>query len=83
MANFGVIENDIIVNVIVAVNKETAETVTGQTCVELPPLEVGTGWTYKDGNFFSPEHVKMMAEAEAEAKALAETTNEPDTSAKA
>lgn len=77
MANYGVIENDIIVNVVVAADKETAEVVTGRTCVELPLLDVGIGWTYKDGNFLSPEQV------EANAKASVEATNEPNTSTKA
>lgn len=74
MANYGVIENDIITNIIVAANKEIAETVTGKTCVEVPLVDVGVGWTYKDGNFLSPEIIKMTAEAEAEKTAQSTTT---------
>jgi hypothetical protein len=54
MVNYGVIENDVIVNIIVAENKEIAETVTGKPCVELPSLNVGIGWAYKSGVFTAP-----------------------------
>jgi hypothetical protein len=54
MADYGVIENDIIENVIVAESKEIAETVTGKLCVELPPTNVGVGWAYKSGTFTAP-----------------------------
>lgn len=63
MADYGVIENDIIVNVIVAENKEIAETVTGKLCVELPPLGVGIGWTYKGGTFTAPVEPKPITSA--------------------
>jgi creatinine amidohydrolase/Fe(II)-dependent formamide hydrolase-like protein len=54
MINYAVIENEVIVNVIVAENKEIAETVTGKLCVVLPPLNVGVGWAYKGGTFTAP-----------------------------
>jgi hypothetical protein len=54
MPNFGTVENNLITNIIVAETKEIAETVTGQTCVLLPPLEVGIGWTYEGGTFTAP-----------------------------
>ena len=55
MANFAVIENDIVINIIVADTKEIAELVTGLTCVEYTKSNpAGTGWTYKDGKFIMP-----------------------------
>jgi creatinine amidohydrolase/Fe(II)-dependent formamide hydrolase-like protein len=54
MADFAVIENNVIVNVIVAETKEIAEKVTGKLCVVLPPLNVGIGWTYEGGTFTAP-----------------------------
>ncbi len=54
MPNYGVVENNVITNVIVAENKEIAETVTGQLCVELPHYDVGIGWTYEGGTFIRP-----------------------------
>jgi hypothetical protein len=55
MPNYGILENTLITNVIVAETKEIAEQVTGKTCVELPPLNVGTGWTYEGGTFSAPD----------------------------
>lgn len=55
MPNYGVVENDLITNVIVAENKEIAETVTNKLCVELPHYDVGIGWTYKGGIFSAPD----------------------------
>jgi hypothetical protein len=49
MPNYGTLNGIVINNVITAESKEIAETVTGQTCVELPPLNVGIGWTYDGG----------------------------------
>jgi hypothetical protein len=47
MFNYAVIENDIVVNVIVADSKETAEQVTGKTCVHYTnenPAILGLGY---------------------------------------
>lgn len=54
MPNYGTLNGIVINNVITAESKEIAETVTGQTCVELPPLDVGIGWTYENGTFSAP-----------------------------
>ena len=54
MPNYGVIENDVITNVIVAETKEIAETVTQLVCVEIPHYDVGVGWTYRGGRFSAP-----------------------------
>jgi hypothetical protein len=56
MSNFYVIDDAVIVNFIVAENKETAETITGKTCIE-QPLESpfpNIGWSYVDGVFSAP-----------------------------
>ena len=55
MKNFAVIENDTVVNVIVADTKEIAESVTLLTCVELTDEAVGhIGDNYVDGVFTRP-----------------------------
>ena len=56
MSNYLVIENNIVINVIVANSKEIAESVTGLTCVEVPfePGQPGIGWTYDGAEFTAP-----------------------------
>jgi len=56
MANYAVIKDGIVNNVIVADTKEIAETVTGLTCVEIEyvPGSPGIGWTYDGTNFSAP-----------------------------
>jgi hypothetical protein len=66
MPNYGVVERNIIVNVIVAENKEIAETVTGRVCVELPHYDVGAGWTYEGGNFFAPIEPEQTTSADTQ-----------------
>jgi hypothetical protein len=54
MANFAVIENETVTNVIVAETKEIAEAVTGAECVECD----GSFWigsTRVDGKWVSPK----------------------------
>lgn len=41
MAIFAVIENDVVVNVVVADSKEFAENLTGKQCVESPVAAIG------------------------------------------
>jgi hypothetical protein len=56
MPNYAVIENNKVLNVIIADSKEIAEQVTGMTCVEsLPenPAVIGLGYT--DGVFEQPK----------------------------
>jgi hypothetical protein len=54
MANFAVINDGVVVNVIIADSKEVAETVTGLDCVEYEtsPSAPGIGWSY-DGSVFT------------------------------
>ena len=54
MANYAVIKDGIVTNVIVAESQEIAESVTGLTCVEfqLEPGAPGIGWSY-DGTVFT------------------------------
>lgn len=63
MANYAVIKNDVVDNVIVADTQEIAETVTGLTCVEVEqvPGAPGIGWSY-DGAEFTAPVVEIPAE---------------------
>lgn len=55
MANFAIIENNIVTNVIVADTIEVAEQITGLTCVEYTTENpAGIGWTYDGENFIAP-----------------------------
>jgi hypothetical protein len=56
MANYAVIKNGIITNVIVAESQEIAESVTGLTCIEfqLEPGAPGIGWSYNGTDFTAP-----------------------------
>jgi hypothetical protein len=55
MANFAVIKDGVVDNVIVADTKEIAEQVTGLTCVEYTEENpAGIGWTYDGVNFIAP-----------------------------
>jgi hypothetical protein len=56
MANYAIIKDGIVNNVIVADTKEIAETVTGLTCVEVSnePGAPGIGWTYDGAEFTAP-----------------------------
>ena len=51
MFNFAVIENELVINTIVADSKETAEQITGKTCVKFTTEPAETGGTYVDGKF--------------------------------
>jgi hypothetical protein len=66
MPNFGTVQNNLITNIIVAETKEIAETVTGQTCVLLPPLDVGIGWTYEGGTFIAPPQPEPITNVDTE-----------------
>lgn len=55
MANYAVIDNNIVINIIVADTKEVAEQVTGLTCVEYTDENpAGIGWSYDGENFIAP-----------------------------
>lgn len=60
MANFAVIENDKVTNVIVADSKEIAETVTGKTCLDITDTYVGIGWNYVGGEFIAPPAIETV-----------------------
>ena len=56
MANFAVIENDVVVNIIDAPSKEIAEEATGSICIEYTnesPARIG--WTYDGDQFTDPQ----------------------------
>ena len=56
MANYAVIKDGVVDNVIVADTQEIAEMVTGLTCVEVSnePGSPGIGWTYDGAEFAAP-----------------------------
>ena len=56
MANYVVIKNGVVDNVIVADTQAIAEEVTGLTCVEIEhvPGAPGIGWTYDGAEFAAP-----------------------------
>jgi hypothetical protein len=56
MANFAVIQNEEVINVIIANDLPTALAVTKEFCVEYEHGvgSVGIGWTYKEGIFAPP-----------------------------
>jgi|APGre2960657404_1045060.scaffolds.fasta_scaffold41437_3 hypothetical protein len=51
MANFAVLEDNLIINTIVADSKEIAESVTNKTCIEYFDEIAETGGTYINGVF--------------------------------
>jgi hypothetical protein len=66
MANFAVLKDNVVTNIIIADTKETAETVTEQTCVEYTESNpAGIGWTY-DGTKFIPPVVEAPQDADTE-----------------
>jgi hypothetical protein len=53
--NFAVIENNVVVNTIVAESKSVAEEFTGLTCVALSDsLRASIGWVYNGRTFTDP-----------------------------
>jgi hypothetical protein len=55
MANYAVINNEKVINVILADSKEIAEEVTGLTCIEYTEENpAGIGWTYDGTDFTAP-----------------------------
>jgi hypothetical protein len=56
MANYLVIKDGLVDNVIVADTKEIAEMVTGLSCIETSnePGDPGIGWSYDGTNFTAP-----------------------------
>jgi hypothetical protein len=55
MPNFAVIQNNFVVNVIVADTLAIAKEVTNLTCVDITNMRVGIGYTYIDGKFEPPD----------------------------
>jgi hypothetical protein len=69
MANYAVIENQKVINVIVADSLEIAQEVTQTLCVEIPwePGSPGIGWYYINNEF-----MKTLPEPEPQTDATAE-----------
>jgi hypothetical protein len=69
MANYAVIENNQVVNVIVADSLEIAQTVTGVLCVEITtdPNAPKIGWHYIDEEFseFAPQNPEPIVQEPA------------------
>lgn len=63
MANFAVIENDIVTNTIVAESKAIAEEVTGKTCVEYTSSNAAhIGLGYNGTTFEQPVYEEIPTE---------------------
>jgi hypothetical protein len=63
MANYAVINGNIVENVIVADTKEIAEQVIGKECIEYTNSNpAGIGYTYADGVFTAPVIEEIPAE---------------------
>lgn len=61
MATYAVMSGNTVSNVIVADDKETAETATNATCIEYTSENpAGIGWTYDEatGKFTNPEQAE-------------------------
>jgi len=57
MANYAVLDNDTVINVIVADSKEVAEEITGKTCIEYTdeaPLGINWYWHNEADAYISP-----------------------------
>ena len=79
MANqYGVLENNIIVNVIVADSKEVAEEVTGLICISLQDYpEVGIEWQWDGVTFTDPRPKPVIEETVPSTEPLAPVEGEP------
>jgi hypothetical protein len=54
MPEFAIVSNDAVVNVIVAISKESAEEVTGLEVVESFEGKPGVGWSRVNGEWIDP-----------------------------
>jgi pyridoxal biosynthesis lyase PdxS len=65
MANYALIKDGVVNNVIVADTKEIAEEVTGLTCVEYTDENpAGIGWSYDGAEFTAPVVVTEIVDEE-------------------
>jgi hypothetical protein len=55
MANYLIIDNNKVINVIVADSKEIAEQVTGKEAIDASSLDVQIGWTRSGDTWAAPE----------------------------
>jgi hypothetical protein len=56
MANFAVIKDSVVINIIDAPSKEIAEEATGFTCIEYTDQNPAyIGWTYDGAQFINPQ----------------------------
>jgi hypothetical protein len=60
MTNYLVIENDTIVNIIVADTLQIAEEVTGKEVAESTSDEIGIGWSRSNGEWAKPEIMPIL-----------------------
>jgi hypothetical protein len=70
MSLFAIVENNVVINIIVAESKEIAETVTKATCVEYETQnDCGIGWVYDAEKkvFISPvkPEIKILTQEDA------------------
>ena len=66
MAEFAVIENNKVINIIVADDKETAESVVNKTCIAVDTEAAfpQVGWSVVDGVIINPETIVEETPAE-------------------
>jgi hypothetical protein len=62
MANFAIVDNNKVVNVIVADSKEIAEQITGQEAVEIIDNILWVDWERVNGEWFPPRPPKPESE---------------------
>jgi hypothetical protein len=66
MANYAVLVNGVVDNIIVADTQEIAEAVTQKTCVEVnEEIAVNIGWTYDGTTFIAPKEITESTDSEA------------------
>lgn len=63
MPNYAVIENNVVINTMIADNKNIAEQITEKTCVEFDESNVAhIGLSYLNNNFEQPEPIIIEIE---------------------
>jgi hypothetical protein len=64
MPNFAVIENNVVINVILADTLEDAEQATGFTCIEYTDASpIGIGWIFNGERFDNPATIVIQSPA--------------------
>jgi hypothetical protein len=76
--NYAIIENETVINIIVAENEEIAQNISGSNEIVLLENEsFGIGWTRVDGVWIDPR-VILEAEIDLESEGTSETSEDVD-----